>query len=62
MTSWKDNKAVVKSELQCLYYLINRGLEIRANPKELVLVHCSAGIGRTGTYIAIMLLIESINY
>lgn len=28
----------------------------------MIVVHCSAGIGRTGTYIAFMLLIESINF
>ena len=45
-----------------MQYLIERGLQARSNPKDIVLVHCSAGIGRTGTYIALMLMIESINY
>jgi protein tyrosine phosphatase len=48
--------------MPCLQYAVQRGLEIRQDPTSLICVHCSAGIGRTGTYIAILTLIESINY
>lgn len=61
-TNWKDKKAVGDDARPCVQYLIERGLQARSNPKDIVLVHCSAGIGRTGTYIALMLMIESINY
>ena len=60
MNTWPDKKAVPDSQKHCLQYLIDRGLEVRKNPKDMIVVHCSAGIGRTGTYIALMLIIESI--
>jgi protein tyrosine phosphatase len=61
-SSWKDRRAVEEDKLECLEHIIKRGLEVRENPDHKILVHCSAGIGRTGTYIAILLMIESLMY
>ena len=62
MENWKDDQAVSEDQMEALNFVIKTGLNVRQDPNEIVLVHCSAGIGRTGTYIALMLLIESIEH
>jgi protein tyrosine phosphatase len=60
--NWKDKKQPFEDTMPCLQFAVQRGLEIKKDPSNLICVHCSAGIGRTGTYIAILTMIESINY
>ena len=62
MDCWKDDHAVTNDQLEALNFIIQAGMSVRQNAEEVVAVHCSAGIGRTGTYIALMLLIESVEY
>ncbi|XP_009874004.1 PREDICTED: receptor-type tyrosine-protein phosphatase mu-like, partial [Apaloderma vittatum] len=54
---WPDHGIPQNSaQLLCLVDVVNkRGLEAPAGP---VLVHCSAGIGRTGTFIALDFLLK----
>ena len=59
MENWKDDNAVTEDALRQLDYIVEQGLIERAKGGK-VCVHCSAGIGRTGTYIAILTMIESI--
>lgn len=60
--NWKDKKQPFEETMPALQYAVQRGLEIKQNPSNLICVHCSAGIGRTGTYIAILTMIESLKY
>ena len=62
MENWKDDQAVSEDQMEALNFVIKTGLNVRQDPNEIILVHCSAGIGRTGTYIALLLLIESIEH
>lgn len=63
--NWADNTAPpVKNEFNALNYLIYRIKSLRKKSLETkVVVHCSAGIGRTGTFISlynIVTLVEAL--
>lgn len=63
MLSWADNTAIEENSEQfaALNHLLNKVfISKREKPNCPVLVHCSAGIGRTGTFLAICLMIEAI--
>ena len=63
MLSWADNTAIEENTEQfaALNHLLNKVfVSKKEKPNSPVLVHCSAGIGRTGTFLAICLMIEAI--
>ena len=63
METWKDDCAIQENneQLTALNYLLAKTFENKKNYDDCpVLTHCSAGIGRTGTFIAICLMIEGI--
>lgn len=63
MISWEDDTAIKEDtdEFVALNYLLQQTFDtMKAYPDIPVLTHCSAGIGRTGTFIAICLMIEAI--
>ena len=65
---WPDNKAPVDlvdctafNRINYLILKIEKDRRLK-NPSGRVLVHCSAGIGRTGTMIALYTVIEQIKF
>ncbi|XP_065938709.1 receptor-type tyrosine-protein phosphatase alpha isoform X2 [Magallana gigas] len=50
-TSWPDHGTPNPLELLDFYRYVSKAME--QNSKEKLIVHCSAGIGRTGTFIAL---------
>lgn len=54
---WKDFGAVSLSELHALVQKVET---LSPNPKDLIWIHCRAGVGRTGTLITALILKEKI--
>nr|XP_022311501.1 uncharacterized protein LOC111116789 isoform X2 [Crassostrea virginica] len=50
-TAWPDHGTPTPLELLVFYHYVSRAKDI--HPENKLLVHCSAGIGRTGTFIAL---------
>ena len=63
MITWEDDTAIkVETDwFDSLNYLLKQTFAAKkAFPELPVLVHSSAGIGRTGTFLAICLMIEAV--
>lgn len=54
---WPDHGAL---EVEDMVHLFNVYRRLRSKSSGPVLVHCSAGIGRTGTFIAIDMLLDNL--
>ena len=64
-TAWPEYGVPDKTEslinlVQCVRQLIN-GSMARKQRKLTILVHCSAGVGRTGTFLALYQLMEELD-
>ena len=53
---WADLTA--PDDTKILRDLVTRAMELNHSDKDPILVHCSAGIGRTGTFIAVFKLVK----
>lgn len=62
MLVWKDKKAPTPEVHTQLQFCIDRATEVRKNTGLQVVVHCSAGIGRTGTFIALVQMTELLKF
>ena len=59
--NWVDRATVTEHNAQHLEDLLKKVSSLRTSkPKQPVLVHCSAGIGRTGTFVALHMAIQEI--
>eukprot|EP01137_Pigoraptor_chileana_P004641 Opistho-2@46561 len=59
-TSWPDHGVPEKPGEVLLYLHDVRECQAQAHPAGPIIVHCSAGIGRTGTFIAVDVLLNRI--
>ncbi len=58
MDHWRDNRGVDPKELLAFALQIREGL---SKDNGLLAVHCSAGVGRTGTFLASLAIIDAID-
>ena len=55
-TAWPDHS--VPDSPQLVLELVSEASRLTGSPSGVILVHCSAGVGRTGTFIAVYKLVE----
>ena len=53
---WADLTA--PDDTKILRDLVHQAMELNTSEKDPILVHCSAGVGRTGTFIAVFKLVK----
>lgn len=58
MAHWRDNQGVDPDELLSLVLQVREQIK---DEKSLLLVHCSAGVGRTGTFLAALAIVDAID-
>lgn len=58
VASWRDHEGVDSSKLLALVLQIRQELE---DTNGLLAVHCSAGVGRTGTFLASLAIVDAID-
>ena len=54
---WADLTA--PDDTKILRDLVHKAMELNTAEKDPILVHCSAGVGRTGTFIAVFKLVKN---
>ncbi len=59
MAYWRDMKGVDPELL--LTFVLRIREELRKDPNSLFIIHCSAGVGRTGTFIASLAIVDAID-
>ncbi len=58
IAEWPDNNGIDPKRLLEVVLEVREALK---QPKSLLAVHCSAGIGRTGTFLAALAIVEAID-
>lgn len=58
MEHWRDNQGVNPEELLAMALFVRKSLQ---DAEGKLLVHCSAGVGRTGTFLAALAILDTLD-